>query len=51
MEAIDKAYGTLEVEKVDWSGIDGVKTSTVIKMEPCETLLLNELTITTDYSR
>ena len=51
MEAIDEAYGTLEVKKIDWSGIDGVKISTEIEMEPCDNLKVNELTITTAYSR
>ena len=51
MEAIDEAFGTLEVKRVDWSGIDGVKNTTEIVMEPCDTLYVNELTITTAYSR
>ena len=35
VEPIGEEFGKIEAHQVHWSGIDGIKKSTEIKMEPC----------------
>ena len=35
VEPIGEEFGKIEAHQIHWSGIDGIKKSTDIKMEPC----------------
>ena len=50
IEQIEEEFGSIEVHRIDWSGIDGSKKKTKIIMEECEILRGSELSIANEFS-